>query len=139
MDFETFLGEVQHRAELESTEEALRTTRCTLTALSARIRSGEAADLAAQLPDEIGRFLTTVDSVDSFPFADFLDRVVECGDYGDERAAAAEHAKIVVDAVAETVTSGELDDLREQLPEDGGWDQLFELVDEEHPNPNPSD
>ena len=37
MDHDTFVGQVQNRAELASRGEAIRTIRCTLTALGERL------------------------------------------------------------------------------------------------------
>jgi len=134
MDFDTFLGAVQNRARLDSTEAALRVSRCTLTTLSERIQPGEADDLAAQLPDEIGRFLTEVDAVESFDYRTFVDRVVDCGSYDeDDRADAVFHARVVVSVVTEAVTGGELADVRDQLPEDENWDELFEFGEPQSP------
>ncbi|WP_264183001.1 hypothetical protein [Haloterrigena turkmenica] len=37
--------------------------------------------------------------------------------------------------VAEAVTSGELEDVERQLPDDEGYEQLFEIADEEEEHP----
>lgn len=41
MNFHDFLGQVQHRAQLRSMDEALRATRATLTTLSERLQGRE--------------------------------------------------------------------------------------------------
>lgn len=134
MDYSTFIGQVQNRAELPNREEAVRVTRITLETLSTRIGPGEADDLAAQLPREIGRHLDKVEIVESFSWDDFVQRVVERGDYGeDERADAVHHARVVMDVVDEAVDGSELANLRAQLPDDGDWDELFALVEQETP------
>lgn len=132
MDFEDFLGYVQDRAQLDSLEAALTVTRCTLTTLSARMQPGEADDLAAQLPDEIGRFLAEVDDVESFSYQEFTERVADCGGYDedDEIADAVFHAQVVMDVVRDATTEGEFEDLRSQLPEDE-FDDLFEIAEQE--------
>lgn len=132
MDFDEFLGQVQNRAQLDSTGEALQVTRITLSTLAERVQPGEATDLAAQLPQEIDRFLTETGEVESFDFDGFVDRIVSRGDYeDDERADAVFHAQVVLDVVSEAASAGELDDLRGQLPGDEGWDELFEVADQE--------
>ena len=50
MDHDSFIGEVQNRAELASRGEALSATRATLETLGERIEEGQATNLAAQLP-----------------------------------------------------------------------------------------
>lgn len=48
MQYDNFIGEVQHRAQLDSREAALSVSRATLTTLSERIQPGEAENLGAQ-------------------------------------------------------------------------------------------
>ncbi|WP_436343785.1 DUF2267 domain-containing protein [Natronorubrum sp. FCH18a] len=132
MQYDDFIGEVQHRAQLDSREAALSSSRATLTTLSERIQPGEAENLGAQLPEELGRFLEEVDEVERFAFDEFVDRVAEREEIGDDDAAdAAFHAQVVVDVVEEAVTEGALEDLKEQLPDDEGYDELFEIAEHE--------
>ncbi|NUB92253.1 DUF2267 domain-containing protein [Haloterrigena sp. SYSU A121-1] len=132
MQYDDFIGEVQHRAQLDSREAALSVSRATLTTLSERVQPDDAENLGAQLPDELGRFLEEVDDVERFDFGEFVDRVAEREEIGeDDRADAAFHARVVTDVVAEAVTSGELEDIERQLSEDEGYDQLFEIAEEE--------
>lgn len=77
MEYDDFIGEVQHRAQLGSREDALRTSRATLTTLGERIQEGEAGNLAAQLPKELGRHVEKSEEVESFPYQEFIDRVAE--------------------------------------------------------------
>ncbi|ELY96024.1 DUF2267 domain-containing protein [Natrialba taiwanensis] len=132
MQYNDFIGAVQNRAQLDSREAALGISRATLTTLSERVQPGEAENLAAQLPEELGRFLEEVDEVERFDFDEFVSRVDDQSDVGDDDpAAAAFHAQVVIDVVAEAVTAGALDDIRDQLPSDEGYNDLFELVDQE--------
>ncbi|MFC7009074.1 DUF2267 domain-containing protein [Halalkalicoccus salilacus] len=140
MDHDSFIGQVQNRAELASRGAALSATRATLQTLGERIQEGEATNLAAQLPDELGRFLEEpADTAESFDFGEFISRVAErdenLGDSGiddDDLSAAALHARVVVDVLDEAVTEGQIEDIRDQLPEDYG--DLFELAKvEQHP------
>lgn len=140
MDHDSFIGRVQNRAELASRGAALSASRATLQTLGERIQEGEATNLAAQLPDELGRFLEEhADTTESFDFGEFVERVAErdenLGDGGiddDDRSAAALHARAVVDVLDEAVTEGQIADVRDQLPDDYG--DLFELAEvEQHP------
>lgn len=131
MDFSEFLGQVQNRLELDSQEAALTATRVTLETLAERIDPNEAEDLAAQLPEEIGRFLEGPHQTQSFGWSEFVDRVAERQDMqDDERGDAAYQAQVVMDVVAEATSRGELEDVRSQLPDDE-FDDLFEVVDQQ--------
>ena len=57
MQYDDFIGEVQHRAQLDSREAALSISRATLTTLSERVDPGQATNVGSQLPEELGRFL----------------------------------------------------------------------------------
>ena len=141
MDHDTFIGEVQNRAELPSRGAALSASRATLQTLGERIQEGEATNLAAQLPDELGRFLEeNADTTESFDFQEFISRVAERDEnLGDEHgiddddlSAAALHARAVVDVLSEAVTEGQIEDIHDQLPDD--YNDLFELAEtEQHP------
>ena len=127
MDFSEFVGQIQHRLELPGEGEAVRAIRATLTTLGERLQAGEAEDLAASLPMEIDRFLTEADSGQRFDYDEFLDRVA--GHEGIDRADAAYHSKVVVAQAAEVVQSAEMQQVRDQLPEE--FDDLVDLVGED--------
>lgn len=136
MDHDTFIGEVQNRAELASRGEALSATRATLQTFGERIQEGEATNAAAQLPDELGRFLEEeADTTESFGFREFVTRVAEREENlddpedDDDRSAAALHARAVIDVLDEAVTEGQVEDLRDQLPDE--YADLFELAEAE--------
>lgn len=132
MDYDTFIGEVQNRAQLPTREEAVRVTRITLETFSERLEPGAADNLSAQLPSEIGRHLSKVDEVEGFGWDEFVDRIVERGGYDeDEAATAVHHARSVIDVVDDAVTAGALDDVRVQLPDDEDFEELFVLADQE--------
>lgn len=134
MDYSTFIGQVQNRAELPSQEDAVRVTRITLETLSRRIDPNEAEDLAAQLPEEIGRHLAKVDDLESFSWEEFVERIAQKGAYGDDEVAdAVHHARVVMDVVDEAITGNELENVRGQLPDDEDWDELFALAEQETP------
>lgn len=130
MEYSEFLGQVQNRLELDSQQAAQKVTRVTLETLGARLDPGEAEDLGAQLPEEIGRHLAKSEEAESFGWQEFIDRVADGEDLSeDDRGDAAYHAQVVVALVAEAVSVGELDDVVSQLPPE--FDDLFELVDED--------
>lgn len=133
MDFDEFTGEVQNRLELASTGETLRAIRATLTTLGERIQEGEAKDLAGTLPMEIDRYLLEADSGQRFDWDEFLDRVWEREEMSDpdDRADAAYHARVILDLVNEAVPPGEMEQVRDGLPADEDWNELFELVDQD--------
>ncbi len=132
MNYDTVIGEVQNRAGLDSREDALRAARITLETVSERVDPGAADDVAAQLPDEIGRHLSKVDEVETFDWDEFVTRVEEKGDYDpqDEEADAVNHARVVMDVVDDAVTGDVLEDVRAELPNDD-WENLFEFVDQD--------
>ena len=129
MDYDTFVGEVRNRAQLPTREDAVRVTRITLETLSERLDPGEATNLAAQLPEEIGHRLTKVDDVARFDWETFVDRLVVAGGYDShDTACAIHHARSVIDVVEAATSAGELDDVRTQLPE--AFEELFVLADQ---------
>lgn len=131
MDYSEFLGELQHRLELDSQQAAVTVTRATLETLGDRLDPGEAGDLAAQLPQEIGRYLEHSEEAEGFDWDEFVQRVMDREGLGpDDEADAVFHARTVVALVEEAVGEGEFADVRAQLPDDE-FDDLFELVDQD--------
>jgi uncharacterized protein (DUF2267 family) len=126
MKYNEFVTEVQQRLDLASQGDAVRATRAVLTSLGERLQAEEADDLASPLPMEIDRYLRDADSGQRFSFEEYLDRVGERA--GVETRTALHHAQRVVELVSEVVPSGELKQVRAQLPAD--FDELFDRVDE---------
>ena len=54
MKYDDFVGKAQDRIEAGTTGEAVRAIRATLETLGERLYGGEAKDLLAQLPPEVG-------------------------------------------------------------------------------------
>jgi uncharacterized protein (DUF2267 family) len=118
MQYDHFVGQVQHRAQLASSGEAVHAIRCTLQTLTQRLLPGEAHDLAAQLPREIGIYLERDPQakVERLSLNDFFHRVSEC-----ETAnlpAAVFHARVVIEVLCEAVSPGEIHDVLSELPEE---------------------
>ncbi|MBI4322379.1 MAG: DUF2267 domain-containing protein [Chloroflexi bacterium] len=121
MEYHQFLGQVQHRARLADFEDAVTATRATLQTLGERLFGGEAGNLAAQLPKEIGHYLLEATKSESFGFDEFIDRV--CIREGVERPKATFHARVVMELVREAVSPSLLAKVRAQLPAD--YNALF--------------
>ncbi|ELY94144.1 hypothetical protein C483_03230 [Natrialba hulunbeirensis JCM 10989] len=87
---------------------------------------------AAQLPEELGRFLEDVDDVERFEFEEFIGRVSERSEVGeDDQADAAFHAQLVMEVVTAAVEPGAINDVRDQVPTDEGYGNLFDLAEQE--------
>jgi uncharacterized protein (DUF2267 family) len=124
MKHDEFIGQVQHRARLSSRGEAERAVRATLETLAERLSGGEAEDLAAQLPLEIGHHLRGPWSAqgERFPLDEFF-RLVSLRE-GVDLPAAVFHARAVIEVLSEAVSTGEMDDVRAQLPAE--YERLFD-------------
>lgn len=124
MQFDDFLGQVQHRAHLPDTEAALRASRATLTTLSERLAGGEPADLAAQLPREFLDYVVAGGSGlgERFDSNEFFRRVSERE--GTDLPVAVHHARVVLEVLGQAVSPGEIRKVRGQLPQD--YQRLFE-------------
>ena len=123
MNYDDFVGEVQHRARLSSSADAVNAIRSTLETFGRRLSGGEAEDLAAQLPEEIARFLPEGDSAaESLPLSEFLVRVSEAE--GVELPESVHHTRAVFSVLQDAVSQGEIDHVKDQLPED--WLPIFE-------------
>ena len=132
MNFDEFTGQVQHRLELPGTGETVRAIRATLMTLGQRIQAGEATDLASNLPMEIGWYLTgpVREHGERFDWREFVARVAEIE--GVDPPEAAYHAQVVMDLVSAVSPPSEIQQIREQLPQDEddeNWRKLFEVID----------
>jgi uncharacterized protein (DUF2267 family) len=139
--FNDFVGEVQHRIEAGTQDEAVRTTRAVLETLSERIQEGDAADIAGTLPMEIDWYLLHPEEhAQRFGFDEFVDRVDERMHYEHldlesgysphadlDRSEVVYRAQAVVELLDETLPAEGVDALRDHLPEE--YEPLFEFVD----------
>lgn len=122
MQHDEFIGQVQHRARLDSRGAAEAATRATLETLGERIPDGLADNLAAQLPPEIGENLRrTVTSVQSgtgeqFDRQQFVHRVAEAEKV--DEMAAAYHARVVMEVVGEATEGQIVGRVYDALPAD---------------------
>ncbi|SFR47214.1 Uncharacterized conserved protein, DUF2267 family [Marinobacter daqiaonensis] len=118
MQFHEFLGQVQNRAKLDSPDAAMLATRATLNTLAERLSGNEPANLAAQLPGEIGNHLKTgtAGKGERFNVDDFIARVSKREGVPENQAT--HHAQVVMGVLNEAVSTGEMADVQGQLPED---------------------
>lgn len=122
MNYDQFVGEVQHKARLGSTGEAVAAIRATLTTLADRLTPDMAENLAAQLPREIGRYLLEGRGPQRFSPEELVNRVAEREVADPPRAAY--HIRAVMDVLRGAVSEGQWEKLRAQLPEE--WEDILE-------------
>jgi len=110
------VGRVLARAEFASREQAEQALRLTLAAVVRRLDSGEAKDLIAQLPsllhDDLRRVPPGPDR--SVTRETMVSELAQRLEMNNEKATAALLA--VGGAIAESVSDGQMDDVRRQLP-----------------------
>jgi uncharacterized protein (DUF2267 family) len=122
MQLQAFLGQVQSRAKLESLDSALAATRAILVTLGERLSGNEPEDLAAQLPEELAKFLRQDNRGQRFSSDEFFRRVAERS--GADLPDAVFQVRVVFEVLSEAVSKGEIDDIRAQLPQD--YQRIFE-------------
>ncbi|RJQ55808.1 MAG: DUF2267 domain-containing protein [Actinobacteria bacterium] len=122
MNYDQFMGQVQSRARLASTDEAVKATRATLETLAERLAGNEALHLAAQLPREIGVFLEGKEGGQSIDLGEFHSRVAQRE--GVDMPDAIHHLHVVMAVLQEAVSRGEIDDVRSQLPDE--YESIFQ-------------
>ncbi len=123
MNYHEFLGAVQHRCEMATTQQAVSATRATLETLAARITEGQATDMAAQLPQELGIYLADAQpKPERFSAQEFLERVAEREEV--DLPQAVYHARVVLEVLGEALTAPEFEHLQAQLPDE--YAALFE-------------
>jgi uncharacterized protein (DUF2267 family) len=104
---------VRELAELGSNEEAERAIQATFESLRERLAGNEPNNLADQLPGDLAAPLRGEDGRNNFSFAEFYRRVSE--KEGIEESEAIRHARAVAAVLQIVVTTGEMDDIRDQL------------------------
>jgi uncharacterized protein (DUF2267 family) len=123
MDHDTFIGQVQARAHLDSRGTAEAATRATLETLGERIPASLADNLAEQLPREIGEHLRRVATAPDQPdtgirmdYDTFIDRVAERA--GADKAKATHEARTVMELLGEATQGGMTDKVRQSLDDE---------------------
>jgi len=116
MNYHSFIGQVQHRAQFGTLEDAVRATRVTLNTLGERIQDEEKKKLAAQLPQEIAHYLDEVKGGERFDSDEFFKRISERETK--PLPDAVYHARVVCEVLQEAVSAGQMRHVLDQLPED---------------------
>lgn len=123
-----FLTEVQERIGAASSDEATVAARAVLQTLADHLAGNAPAKLAAQLPEEIGAFITEHKNDpeaegEGFGVEEFLRRTAERGGGAADSEAAKNHAVAVLGVLREAISEGEFDKMRGTLPAE--YDALF--------------
>lgn len=116
MKHDEFIGHVQTRGRLPSRGDADKATRVVFETLGARLAGGQAGNLAAQLPAELARHLEAEPTPDKLSLNDFFARVSER--LGADLPDAVHQARAVIAVLNDAITAGEIDKVRQQLPEE---------------------
>jgi uncharacterized protein (DUF2267 family) len=116
-----FVKRVQEIGELGSREEAEQAIKATLETLKQRLAGYEPDNLAAQLPEDLADPLRGEGGREGFTLAEFYRRVAETE--GVDEPQAIRHARAVALVLQESVTTGEMDDVRHQLKDE--YAELF--------------
>lgn len=127
MNREDLLDAVSDLAGVESTDQAERATLATLRTLGEHVSAGEAEDVADRLPGDLASAVTdrSDETPESFSVDEFVSRVMDRERIEDvDRAAATRHVRAVMAALADAGLERELQEAREQLPNE--FATLFE-------------
>lgn len=116
MEYNDFVGRVRERAGLESNEKALQVSQATLETLSERLSGGEARDFLSQLPEAIKLSVSAIPESHPYSLDEFIERVSE--QEGTDASTARDHARVVLEVLAEATTAGEFADICAQLPKE---------------------
>ncbi|MBE9005757.1 DUF2267 domain-containing protein [Fortiea sp. LEGE XX443] len=124
MKHDEFIGQVQHRAHLSYRGDAELATRATLETLAERLAGREPLNAAAQLPKGLAQYLQHqyAGAGTRFSLDEFFQRVSL--KEGAQLPDAVHHARAVIEVLQETISPGEINDIRSQLPSE--YDPLFD-------------
>lgn len=136
MQYQEFVEKVKSRAGLESDAQATIAIRATLETLADHLAGNAPAKLAAQLPAQIGEFITNYKNDEDAPgegfgVEEFVRRTAEKIDSNDSPAAQ-NQATAVLGVLREAITTGEFDKMRGTLPPE--YDALFGVGTFDHSN-----
>ncbi len=123
MEYTEFVERVEDRIKATRPGETENAIVATLDTLGERLSGGEASDVAARLPEELAAPLRRASGdAEGFSLEEFFRRVALKEDVDVETASA--HAAAVMAVLGEAIDEGELQDVREQLPQ--GFYHLLE-------------
>ena len=121
MQTDEFVRRVQEEGRIASGDDALRVIAATLESLGERLPRKERVTLAAQLPEQLRSYVNRRQESEAFTLQEFYNRVAARSDLGLPEAIA--RAQIVMGALQEAVSEGQLERVREELPRK--FDELF--------------
>lgn len=123
MQYSEIIQNVQTTAQIDSKEKAEKAIQATLETLKERIIGDEASNLAAQLPEEVGRHLRGREGQNGqhFSLGEFYQRVGQLE--GIDPTTAAIHVRGVFSVLNAAVSPGEFDDIKNDLSDD--YEELF--------------
>jgi len=122
MQYDEFIGHVQHRGRMSSRRDAERAVQATLETLGERLAGGAVENLAAQLPAEIGEHLRRARGPRRLSVGQFLSSIGERAQV--DPPDATWQARVVIDVLRDAVSPGTLDKVMAQIP--GEFERLFE-------------
>lgn len=114
MTYDEFIKEVQNRTELSDGLEASTAVTATLNTLAERLNPDERENLAAQLPQGLKNLVNIEGEQQELSIDDFFDRVSQR--MGANREQAEEISDKVISVLTEFITRGEIQDIKDKLP-----------------------
>ena len=129
MQYQDFIERVKERAGFDSEQQAASLIRATLETLTEHLAGNAPAKLAAQLPAQIGEFITNHKTGENaagegFGVEEFVRRTAAKID-SVKPEEAQKQATIVLNVLREAITTGEFDKIRGTLPAE--YDALFKI------------
>ena len=121
MHYEEFIKNVQSLGEVESFRDTEKYVEVILATFGERLTGTEIAELGAQLPVQIKKYLIEKRDVDRFPLYEFYNRICERLNIG--YAKAEKITQAVMDTLKIAITPGVLRQLLSNLTAD--YNQLF--------------
>lgn len=127
MHYHEFVGQVQRRSNMDSTGDAIRAIYATLQTFGELIYDGNEVDhIAAQLPHEIATYIKIADKHVEYSSEKFFKQVSKRANIG--LPLAVQHARAVLSVTQDALLSGDMEEIKKQLPED--INTLFETSSE---------
>ena len=122
MQFDDFISRVQEQAGLDTREESIMLTRAVLETLGERLDRKVRNGIEAQLPNELKEFLLAREEHSGqYDLQEFYNRIGARADLTYEDAK--QRTRQVLSVLRQAVASGEIEDVREDLPPEYG--ELF--------------
>src|SRR2546429_233412 len=117
MTYDEFISRVQDRTRLGTLGEIIGTIHATLETLAERLTDDEAKDIASQLPREVAVYLlgSVLVEPDRMSLDEFLYRIMRREEMNPPNAV--EHARSVLEVVAEAIAEGEKPEALDPLPQ----------------------